>query len=154
MIMFKALGRFLLLLFVCLLLVYAPEILSGVSVPYSLKTTQRALLRIALCCEDEQDCSSLYAAINDYQKAHAHIHFRLTRIGTDQLRDMQAPYPDILLVSRDLAHAHPSCDILGEYASLLCILPSGGEPSAPAAEFSSYLFSSNPTAAQHTSSDF
>jgi len=93
--MLKNLCRLSLLILLCFLLVYAPEIFSGIGAPYSLAAPQRILLRIALCSASAPD--SLAAALNAYQKQHPHVHLRITRLSEEQLLNMAQPYPDVIL---------------------------------------------------------
>lgn len=103
--MFKCLCRFSLLALLSALLVYAPEILSGISPPYSIAAPQRILLRVALCSSEVPD--SLSSAISAYQKQYPHVHLRITRLSEEQMRSMPSPYPDVILCSPSSAHLLP-----------------------------------------------
>ncbi|MBE5799678.1 MAG: hypothetical protein E7321_06980 [Clostridiales bacterium] len=150
--MIKTMGRFALLVLLCLMFVYAPEILTAVSAPYAVSTPQRALLRIALCCEDEAAVSSLYKLLSAYQKAYPAVHLRVTRTAPDQL---SKPYPDVVLcpdacssrlpIGFSVLHPSPASD-------LLCAVLSDSESHKVASEFAAYLYEAS--VPQRVSSDF
>ena len=96
--MIKAILRFVMLLMLSCMIVYAPEIFRSVSAPYSLAAPSRALLRIALCC-DTQHSSAMHSLINAYQKQYPHVHLRVAHFSQEQLFAMQPPYPDVVLCS-------------------------------------------------------
>ena len=123
MLLFRSLLRFSLLLLLCALLVYAPEILCASSRPYSLAAPQRVLLRIALCCDSEA-ASHLQRRISDYQKLFPHVHLRITQISEDRLAAMSAPYPDIVLCSESLGS-----ELVPAFECAACYVPfQGGQP--------------------------
>ena len=105
MIMIKALFRIPLLVMLCFLLVYAPEICSSVSAPYSLAMPERTLLRVAL--HGDSDASKqIQKAIDTYQKAHPSVHMRITALSNQQLTP---PYPDVIVsAAPHFAHLPPS----------------------------------------------
>ena len=150
MIMIKAIGRFLLLLLICLLLVYAPEITAHVSRPYALRDSQRVLLRIPLCCEDEQTASSIYKAISAYQKAHPFIHLRITRISKEQLSTTQPPYPDVFLLPHALAAQVPTDAAFYDSALITCAVCSASPEYETAFNLAAYLYEANPSETTHT----
>ena len=155
MIMIKAIGRFTLLVLLCLMFVYAPEILSAVSAPYAVSAPQRVLLRIALCCEDETAISSLYKTLSAYQKTDPAVHLRVTRASADQLASISSPYPDVILCPDGFAAQLPagfSIPYTEANAGMLCAVFTGSESHKTAAEFAAYLYEA--TSPQNTSSDF
>lgn len=56
--MLKPLGQAAALILLCALLVYAPEIYTAVSGPFSLSTPERVLLRVVLCTQDDETVAS------------------------------------------------------------------------------------------------
>lgn len=87
------------LLILCALLVYAPELLASVSAPYGVRTDARALLRIALCTEDDAAASAFYKAVSSYQKETRALHLRVTRVAPDRIANLPAPGPDLYVFS-------------------------------------------------------
>lgn len=87
------------LLVLCALLVYAPELLASVSAPYGVHTDERALLRIALCTESDDDASAFYRAVSSYQKETGALHLRVTRVSPDRIAALPAPGPDLYVFS-------------------------------------------------------
>ena len=138
--MIKAFCRSFLLLFTCLLFVYAPEIITGISAPYSLKPPERTLLRITLCCEDNETASSAYHMISGYHKEYPHIHLRITRISPDLLPGMRPPYPDVFLIPRAGSAQLPTNASLHETQPLLCAVVSDSRIYEEASNFASYLY--------------
>jgi len=144
--MFKVLLRFSLLLILCCLLVYAPEILCSVSAPYKLATPQRVLLRIALQGSTET-YGVLHRIIHDYQKQYPHVHLRVTHMGEDLLSNTSAPYPDVVLCSPALA-AHLPPDYVPSAAlslphdgsPLCCAVASPCANAQTAAGFAAYIY--------------
>ena len=144
MFMIKPIGRFFLLLLICLLLVYAPEITAGVSGPYAIRESQRVLLRIALCCEDEPAASSIYKSISAYQKAYPAVHLRITRISEERLPAMSPPYPDVFLIHRALAAQVPTDAALYDSAQITCAVCSASPERETAESLAAYLYEANP----------
>ncbi len=120
----------------CLLLTYAPEILSAVSAPYALSTPRRVLLRIALSTQDADTVSSLNDVLNAYQRAHPAVHLRVVRVDAGDLGALPDPAPDVYLFSDALAGASlpPARPYLPEHgqALLCCASPQALEPHAAA----------------------
>lgn len=143
MIMIKALLRFSLLLALCALFVYAPEILSSVSAPYSLSAPERVLLRIAMCYDSETS-ALLHDAISAYQKQYPFVHLRVTHISEEQLHQVSSPYPDVVLCPLALAVQLPSGFAPTAQASpadhtLLCAVSPDSHADAAAAELAAYI---------------
>ena len=113
MVLFKAMLRFLALLMLSCMIVYAPEILSAVSAPYAAAAPTRMLLRIALCC-DEQSADAIYPLLNAYQKKYPSVHLRITQRSAQQLTSMQPPYPDVILCRDPSSIAPPPVFSLSE----------------------------------------
>ena len=84
-------------LFLCLLLVYLPEIYSAVPFPYYTETRPRVLLRIALCAKDTLSADAFFGALSSYMKEHPSIHIRVIRTNTEQLFSLPDPPCDLLL---------------------------------------------------------
>ena len=152
MIMIKTLGRFILLLIVCLLLVYAPEILTTVSAPYSMESPGRSLLRIALCCEDAQIVSSIYKTVSAYQKEHPTVHLRITRTDESQLSDLREPYPDVIIVPQELSGVLPADALVQPAQPALCAALCTSRAYQAAVDFCSYIHES--FSAQSAAADF
>ena len=149
MLLFKSLLRFSLLLILCVLLVYAPEILSSVSPPYSIAASQRTLLRIVLCC-DSETATHLQKAISNYQRRFPFVHLRITQVSEDQLTQLSIPYPDIVLCPESLENRLlPSFDCSVRFAPLygdhtmLCALSCDHTVSKAAQAFAAYIDEAN-----------
>ena len=99
--------RFLALLILSCMIVYAPEILSAVSAPYPISTSNRELLRIVLCC-DKQSTDAIRSLLNAYQQQNPSVHLRITQHSPEQLRSIQPPYPDVILSDNPSAIAPSS----------------------------------------------
>ena len=99
--MLKRLFRAAALLLLCMLLVYAPELLASVRAPYGVKTDRRVLLRIVLCTQDSDAASAFYKAISSYQRAHRSLHLRITRTAPDRISSLPSPKPDLYVFSPD-----------------------------------------------------
>ena len=151
MIMIKTSARFASSLILCLLLVYAPEILTVVSAPYSLRSPDRTLLRIALCCEDTSLSSSIFEAIRTYQKSHPSVHLRIVRISEEQLPFLHAPYPDVLLFPPWVQNDIP-LNISFKTSALTYAVHCDSPETDAAAHFAAYLYEASPP--QDRASDF
>lgn len=99
--MLKPLGQAAALILLCALLVYAPEIYTAVSGPFSLSTPERVLLRVVLCTQDDETVASFYSDLTQYQKLHPAVHLRVVRTDAAQLSGLQAPLPDVYLFEED-----------------------------------------------------
>ena len=117
MVLFKAILRFLALLMLSCIIVYAPEILSAVSVPYAVSAPSRTLLRIALCC-DKQSADAIYSLFNTYQKQYPNTHLRITQLSPERLSSMRPPYPDVILCDDPSAVTLPPVFSLAESIEL------------------------------------
>ena len=95
--MFKRLCQLAALAILGALLVYAPEIFTAVSAPYRVSTPSRALLRVVLCCEDDDTASSFYSALEDFRKEQPALHLRVVRADASQLFALSEPLPDVYL---------------------------------------------------------
>lgn len=93
--------RLLCVLLLCVALVYAPEIFTGVSTPYAQKLPERVLLRIALCTEDAQSAQAFYAALNGFRKTAPGVHLRVLRVDEARLCSLSEPLPDVYVFSQD-----------------------------------------------------
>ena len=150
MIMIKAIGRFFLLLILCVMLVYAPEIFSAVSKPYLITVPERVLLRIALSTGGESS-ELIHKAINIWQKDHPSIHFRVTQLSTQQLSQLHSPYPDVIVCMQASASQVPSGFIPAEGSGApLCVFLQERSP-LTAAVFASYIIEA--TAVQSAASE-
>ena len=96
MVLLKSVLRFAALLILSAMFVYAPEILSAVSISYSRSAARHSLLRISLRC-DPENADAMQALINDYQKQYPAVNLRIAYISQEQLTNMQPPYPDVVL---------------------------------------------------------
>ena len=101
--MLKKLFRAAALVILCLLLVYAPELLASVRAPYSVKTGSRVLLRVALCTQDRDAASAFDRAVTSYMKENRSVHLRVTRISPGTLGSLPEPHPDFVAFSPDEA---------------------------------------------------
>ena len=149
--MIKTLTRFSAFLLLSILLVYAPEILTAVSAPYALHTPDRTLLRIALCCEGDDLVSSIYTAIQSYQKSYPSVHLRITRISEEQLAALQPPYPDVLLFPPESQSVLP-LQIAYDTPTLIYAVHSNSKVPVTAGYFAAYLHEAHPS--QYGASDF
>ncbi len=95
----KALSRLAALLCLCLLLVYAPELYTAVSAPYTLSVPKRVLLRISLCTQDAAAADAFYAALTIYMKEHPATHIRVVRRSASELFSLPDPQPDLFVFS-------------------------------------------------------
>ncbi|MGN0996309.1 MAG: hypothetical protein ACI4PG_05340 [Candidatus Ventricola sp.] len=105
--MTHSLARAAALLALCALLVYAPEILTVVSAPYSTRTPERVLLRVVLCTQDAEASASFYKALSAYQKDAPAVHLRVQRVDAQQLAALSEPLPDVFCCSADQAARLP-----------------------------------------------
>ena len=103
--MLKWLFRAAALVILCLLLVYAPELLAAVRAPYGVQPSPRVLLRIALCTQDGEAASAFYRAVSSYQKENRSLHLRITRTAPDRIGSLPSPKPDLYVFSPDGALA-------------------------------------------------
>ena len=97
--MLKKLFRAAALIILCLLLVYAPELLAAVRAPYGVQQSPRVLLRIALCTQDGEAASAFYRAVSSYQKGNRSLHLRVTRVSPGRMAELPAPHPDLYVFS-------------------------------------------------------
>ncbi len=95
--MLKRLGQLAALAALVALLVYAPEIFRALSAPYRVGTQPRVLLRVALCCKDEEVASAVYRALDGFRGEREALHLRVTRVDAARARDMSIP-PDVYLL--------------------------------------------------------
>ena len=93
--MLKRLFRAAALVILCLLLVYAPELLAAVRAPYGVQQSPRVLLRIALCTQDGEAASAFYRAVSSYQKENRSLHLRITRVAPGRMAALPEPHPDL-----------------------------------------------------------
>lgn len=147
--MIKVFLRFFLLLILCCMLVYAPEILSSVSAPYALSVSERTLLRIALQC-DSATSGSLYKVISMYQKQHPHVHLRITHISEDSLTDAAPPYPDMMICPASFAQQLPAAfdraaPLSPAHVGYISALSAASAPPSAAAEFAAYIYETLPS---------
>lgn len=141
--MIKAFLRFSLLLLLGCMLVYAPEILSGVSAPYNLTMPQRTLLRIAMHC-DSSAASLLQQIVSAYQKQYPQVHIRIS-ILAEEMTSSLPPYPDVILCSPDWRQQLPAVfSSSGELplgsAVLICALRTDPKPVSAAEEFAAFIY--------------
>lgn len=131
MCMARSLARAAALLALCALLVFTPEILAVVSTPYSTRTPERILLRVALCTQDTEASASFYKALSAYQKDAPAVHLRVQRVDAQQLAALSEPLPDIYCCSACQADSLPPAIPLAsadtEDAKVV-FLPENGEP--------------------------
>ena len=113
MLLFKAILRFLALLMLSCIIVYAPEILSAVSAPYAISASNRVLLRIAFCC-DKQSTDAIHPLLNAYQQQNPSVHLRITQLSPERLSSMRPPYPDVILCDDPSAVTLPPVFSLSE----------------------------------------
>ena len=97
--MLKRLFRAAALVTLCLLLVYAPELLAAVRAPYGVQQSPRVLLRIALCTQDGEAASAFYRAVSSYQKENRSLHLRITRVAPGRMAALPEPHPDLYAFS-------------------------------------------------------
>ena len=97
--MLKRLFRAAALVTLCLLLVYAPELLAAVRAPYGVQQSPRVLLRIALCTQDGEAASAFYRAVSSYQKENRTLHLRITRVAPGRMAALPEPHPDLYAFS-------------------------------------------------------
>ena len=97
--MLKRLFRAAALVILCLLLVYAPELLAAVSAPYGVQQSPRVLLRIALCTQDGEAASAFYRAVSSYQKENRTLHLRISRVSPGRMTALPEPHPDLYAFS-------------------------------------------------------
>lgn len=146
MIMIKAMGRFLLLLVLCSMLVYAPEIFHAVSGPYSVALPERILLRIVLST-DSESAQLIHKAVNAYAKDHPSVHLRMVQLSEQQLSELPAPYPDVIICAPALASRLPAGFTPVPDSSMpLCVFLQERLPAASAA-FASYIIEAAQSAA-------
>lgn len=99
--MIKRLSSLLALVFLCLLLIYAPKLYAAVSGPSVSSSPDRILLRVVLCTDDPDSASSLYSALKDFRKQNPSVHLRITRADEDQLSSLPSPLPDVYIFPED-----------------------------------------------------
>lgn len=97
--MLKRLFRAAALVILCLLLVYAPELVAAVRAPYGVQQSPRVLLRIDLCTQDGEAASAFYRAVSSYQKENHSLHLRITRVSPGRMAELPAPHPDLYVFS-------------------------------------------------------
>ena len=97
--MLKSLFRAAALVILCLLLVYAPELLVAVRAPYGVQQSPRVLLRIALCTQDGEAASAFYRAVSSYQKENRTLHLRISRVAPGRMTALPEPHPDLYAFS-------------------------------------------------------
>ena len=97
--MLKRLFRAAALVTLCLLLVYATELLAAVRAPYGVQQSPRVLLRIALCTQDGEAASAFYRAVSSYQKENRSLHLRITRVAPGRMAALPEPHPDLYAFS-------------------------------------------------------
>ena len=97
--MLKKLFRAAALIILCLLLVYAPELLAAVRAPYGVQQSPRVLLRIALCTQDGEAASAFYRAVSSYQMENRSLHLRITRVAPGRMAALPEPHPDLYAFS-------------------------------------------------------
>ena len=97
--MLKKLFRAAALVILCLLLVYAPELLVAVRAPYGVQQSPRVLLRIALCTQDGEAASAFYRAVSSYQKENRTLHLRISRVAPGRMTALPEPHPDLYAFS-------------------------------------------------------
>ena len=97
--MLKRLFRAAALVILCLLLVYAPELLAAIRAPYGVQQSPRVLLRIALCTQDGEAASAFYRAVSSYQKENRTLHLRITRVAPGRMAALPEPHPDLYAFS-------------------------------------------------------
>ena len=97
--MLKGLFRAAALVILCLLLVYAPELLAAVRAPYGVQQSPRVLLRIALCTQDGEAASAFYRAVSSYQKENSSLHLRITRVAPGRMAALPEAHPDLYAFS-------------------------------------------------------
>lgn len=85
--------------FLCLLLVYAPELFQTVRSSYHISTKERVLLRISLCTQDREAANIFDEVLPIYIKTHPSVHIRILRGEETLHRSSDAPFPDLLLLS-------------------------------------------------------
>lgn len=101
--MLKPILRSLAFLMLCILLVYAPEILSSVSAPYAPTVKERILLRVTLSTEDANSAKSFYDALSIYMKQYPTVHLRVTRTAADLLFSQPDPQSDVFVFSSSVS---------------------------------------------------
>ena len=129
--MTRSLLRAAALLALCALLVFAPEILTVVSTPYSTHPPKRILLRVVLCTQDAETSASFYKALSAYQKDTPAVHLRVQRVDAQQLAALSEPLPDVYCCSADQAGSlPPSVPLAGveDGAKQYVYGPEAGEP--------------------------
>ncbi|MBQ7886807.1 MAG: hypothetical protein IJ313_07955 [Clostridia bacterium] len=137
--MIKTLLRFSLLIVLCCLFVYAPEIFSAVSAPYLSAAPERVLLRIALCCDGETS-DLLSKAISAYQKEYPSVHLRVTQVSDQQLSALPYPYPDVVVCPQPLAAQLPAVFTPAAGGqTLLCAVSPDSKAAQAAAQFAAYI---------------
>ena len=99
--MLKKLFRAAALVILCLLLVYAPELLASVRAPYGVQAGSRVLLRVALCTQDRDAASAFDRAVTSYIKENRAVHLRVTRVSPGALASLPEPHPDLVAFSPD-----------------------------------------------------
>ena len=97
--MLKKLFRAAALVILCLLLVYAPELVVAVRASYGMQQSPRVLLRIALYTQDSEAASAFYRAVSSYQKENRSLHLRITRVSPGRMAELPAPHPDLYAFS-------------------------------------------------------
>ena len=97
--MLKKLFRAAALVILCLLLVYAPELLAAIRAPYGVQQSPRVLLRIALCTQDGEAASAFYRAVSSYQMENRSLHLRITRVAPGRMAALPEPHPDLYAFS-------------------------------------------------------
>lgn len=102
--MAKACLRFSAFLLLILLLVYAPELYTAISPPYSISVPQRILLRISLHTQDAGAYNTFSRALTIYMKEHPSVHIRVNRVNESDLFSFSDPSPDLLVFPADTSY--------------------------------------------------
>lgn len=95
--MLKTVPQLLCALVLCALLVYAPEIYTAVSAPYTMEQPRRVLLRVALCPADDASEEALLNALNIYMKEFPSVHLRIALHDEAALFAQSDPQADVFV---------------------------------------------------------
>lgn len=99
--MFKTVLRFCAAAFLCLLLVYAPDLFQTARSSYSLSIPERVLLRIGLFTSDSEATRAFDDALPIYIKTNPSVHIRVLRSIDTLFPSSDGMLPDLLLLSPD-----------------------------------------------------
>ena len=95
--MLKIMLRLCALLFLCLLLVYLPEIYMSVSPSYHISVPERFLLRISLCAPDADSSDAFFRMLSSFMKENPSIHIRVIRTDEETQFSLPDPQPDLFV---------------------------------------------------------